>query len=58
MLPFGIAAWQTGRGGRFRTLPLTPHATTHMEILRRFLNCHITSESDEQGTIVSICPAV
>jgi RNA 3'-terminal phosphate cyclase (ATP) len=58
MLPFGIAAWQTGHGGRFRTLPLTCHSTTHMEILRTFLNSHITSESDEQGTAVSICPAV
>jgi hypothetical protein len=27
-----------------------------MDILRKFLNCHITSESDEQGTLVSICP--
>jgi RNA 3'-terminal phosphate cyclase (ATP) len=58
MLPFGIAAWQTGHGGRFRTLPLTCHSTTHMDILRTFLNCHITSESDDQGTTVSICPAV
>ncbi len=58
MLPFGIAAWQTGHGGRFRTLPLTCHSTTHMDILREFLNCHITSESDPHGTTVSICPAV
>jgi RNA 3'-terminal phosphate cyclase (ATP) len=56
MLPLGIAAWQTGHGGRFRTLPLTRHSTTHMDVLRTFLNCHITSESDEYGTTVSICP--
>jgi RNA 3'-terminal phosphate cyclase (ATP) len=55
MLPFGIAAWQTGHGGSFRTLPLTCHSTTHMEILRTFLNCYITSESDDEGTTVSIC---
>jgi RNA 3'-terminal phosphate cyclase (ATP) len=55
MLPLGIAAWQTGHGGRFRTLPLTRHSTTHMEILRTFLNCHITSYSDEHGATVSIC---
>jgi RNA 3'-terminal phosphate cyclase (ATP) len=54
MLPLGIAAWQTGRGGRFRTLPLTLHSTTHMDVLRAFLDCHITSESDDRGTIVSI----
>jgi RNA 3'-terminal phosphate cyclase (ATP) len=56
MLPLGIAAWQTGHGGRFRTLPLTRHSTTHMDVLRTFLNCHITSKSDEYGTTVSICP--
>jgi RNA 3'-terminal phosphate cyclase (ATP) len=56
MLPLGIAAWQTGRGGRFRTLPLTLHSTTHMDVLRTFLNCKITSESDDRGTTVSICP--
>jgi RNA 3'-terminal phosphate cyclase (ATP) len=56
MLPLGIAAWQSGRGGRFRTLPLTLHSTTHMDVLQTFLNCHITSESDDSGTIVSICP--
>jgi RNA 3'-terminal phosphate cyclase (ATP) len=56
MLPLGIAAWQTGHGGRFRTLPLTLHSITHMDILRTFLNCHITSECDGNGTMVSICP--
>ncbi len=56
MLPLGIAAWQTGHGGRFRTLALTLHSTTHMDILRTFLNCDITSESDVHGTTVSICP--
>ncbi len=58
MLPLGIAAWQTGHGGRFCTLPLTCHSTTHMDILRKFLNCHITSASDDRGATVSICPAV
>jgi len=56
MLPLGIAAWQTGHGSRFRTVPLTCHSTTHMDILRTFLNCHITSKSDEHGTTVSIYP--
>jgi RNA 3'-terminal phosphate cyclase (ATP) len=58
MLPLGIAAWQSGHGGRFRTLPLTCHSTTHMDILRTFLDCQITAESDCQSTIVSICPPV
>lgn len=51
MLPLGISAWQGGaadrsppgrqRGGSYRTLPLSRHATTHIDILRRFLNIPI-----------------
>jgi RNA 3'-terminal phosphate cyclase (ATP) len=43
LLPLAISAWQPGagdrpRGGAFRTLPLTPHATTHLEIIQTFLD--------------------
>jgi RNA 3'-terminal phosphate cyclase (ATP) len=46
LLPLGISAWQAQdgarqRGGSFRTLPLTPHSTTHIEILRQFLGIDI-----------------
>jgi RNA 3'-terminal phosphate cyclase (ATP) len=44
LLPLGIAAWQTGRGGSFRTLPLTRHTTTHIDLLREFLGIPIQVE--------------
>ena len=45
MLPLGIAAWQAGRGGSFRTLPLTRHSTTHIELLRQFLEIPISVDA-------------
>lgn len=56
MLPLGISAWQTGQnaqrpGGSFRTIALTRHSTTHLEIIRKFLNVDIRVEKDaEQPT--------
>jgi RNA 3'-terminal phosphate cyclase (ATP) len=44
MLPLGISAWQ-GAGGSYRTLPLSLHATTHLELLREFLGVRIDVES-------------
>ena len=46
MLPLGISAWQAGQAGRrgggsFRTLSLSRHSTTHIEILRQFLGIEI-----------------
>jgi RNA 3'-terminal phosphate cyclase (ATP) len=37
LLPLGIAAYLGSGGGTFRTLALTPHARTHLDILRQFL---------------------
>jgi RNA 3'-terminal phosphate cyclase (ATP) len=53
LLPLGISAWQPDgggqqRGGSFRTLALTPHATTHIEVLRAFLNVSIAAETAEK----------
>jgi RNA 3'-terminal phosphate cyclase (ATP) len=63
LLPLGISAWQPGdgcrqRGGSFRTLPLTPHATTHMEVLRAFLDVSIAVEAsdEDQSCCVRIAP--
>ena len=36
MLPLGIGAWLGSGGGVFRTMALSPHATTHAEILLPF----------------------
>ncbi len=48
MLPLGISAWQ-GSGGSYRTLPLSLHATTHIELLREFLGITIDVEQPDAG---------
>jgi RNA 3'-terminal phosphate cyclase (ATP) len=68
MLPLGISAWQKDddlaesaasgrtrqRGGAYRTLPLSRHATTHIDLLREFLGVTIELEespSRDQYTV-------
>jgi RNA 3'-terminal phosphate cyclase (ATP) len=46
MLPLGIGAYLGSGGGVFRTMDLSPHATTHLDILRRFLELDIHVEQD------------
>jgi RNA 3'-terminal phosphate cyclase (ATP) len=41
LLPLALA----GRGS-FRTLPLSLHATTHIELIRMFLEVRVTTEPD------------
>ena len=45
LLPMGLAAHR-GHPGSFRTLPLTKHSTTHIDVLRRFLD--VTIDCEEQ----------
>ena len=52
LLPLGISAWQGAAAGRqecstFRTGPLTPHATTHIDVLRAFLGIEISVHQPE-----------
>ncbi|MBI1312257.1 RNA 3'-terminal phosphate cyclase [bacterium] len=42
LLPLAIGAGQGTGGGVFRTLALTDHSKTHIEIIRRFLNVGIS----------------
>ena len=60
MLPLGISAWQGAdrpngpepngqRGGAYRTLPLSRHATTHIDLLRRFLGIAIDVDQSSTG---------
>lgn len=64
ILPLGISAWQPPsagrrRGGSFRTLPLSQHTTTHIEILRQFLEIDIQTIEAEDGTYeIRVGPAV
>ena len=54
LLPLGLAA-HAGQGGAFRTLPLTNHALTHLEILRRFLEIHVeVTQIAEQECVVRL----
>lgn len=46
LLPLGIAAWQSGRGGSFVTQPLTRHSQTHIDLLRSFLEIPISAERE------------
>jgi RNA 3'-terminal phosphate cyclase (ATP) len=43
MIPMALAG-----GGRFRTLPLTRHSLTNIEVIRKFLDVAITSEKQDR----------
>ena len=44
-------------GGQFRTLSLSPHSTTHLDVVQRFLDIQVeVEEKDRDETIVSIQP--
>jgi len=49
MLPLGIGAYLGSGGGVFRTMDLSLHATTHLEILRRFLKIDVQIEQVGPG---------
>jgi RNA 3'-terminal phosphate cyclase (ATP) len=50
LLPLGIGAHQGTGGGTFRTLDLTPHAWTHIDVLRAFLDVDVRVEESAGGT--------
>ena len=57
LLPLGLSAWLARRngsvgGGAFRTLPLTLHSTTHIDILRTFLDIDIQIDDSDAGSPV------
>ena len=52
MLPLGIGAYLGTGGGAFRTMELSRHATTHLEILKRFLEINVQVEQEENGNCV------
>lgn len=62
LLPLGLSAAQDSncqvrRGGVFRTGPLSLHATTHIELLQKFLDVQIQVENSNSGTLCSVTPA-
>jgi RNA 3'-terminal phosphate cyclase (ATP) len=52
LLPLGIAAYQKTGGGVFRTMPLTEHSKTHIDILRRFLEIKIDARRGGSNSVV------
>jgi RNA 3'-terminal phosphate cyclase (ATP) len=54
LLPLGLSAWRCGGGGRFRTGPLSPHAQTHIEILRMFLETSVRVEAEDGACLVTV----
>jgi RNA 3'-terminal phosphate cyclase (ATP) len=56
MLPLALAALQ-GTGGAYRTMPLTGHSYTHLEILQKFLPIQIgLQEENAQCVRIDIRP--
>ena len=49
VLPLGIGAHLGSDGGTFRAMGLSLHSTTHLEILRRFLEIGIQVDREENG---------
>ncbi len=41
MLPLGVSVFRGGPGGEYRTFALTPHSTTHLDVLRLFLDLDV-----------------
>jgi RNA 3'-terminal phosphate cyclase (ATP) len=55
LLPLGIGASQKTGGGEFRTLSLSRHSTTHIDVLKMFLDIEIEStqnDSDDWSVVV------
>ena len=52
LLPLGIGAY-LGGGGVFRTMALSRHSTTHLEILQRFLdlNVHVKQSGNDDWLV-------
>ncbi|WP_231943583.1 RNA 3'-terminal phosphate cyclase [Aeoliella mucimassa] len=54
ILPLSLAAWQSGTQSQFRTMALTRHSTTHIDIVRRFLEIPIDVDQQESAMTVTI----
>jgi RNA 3'-terminal phosphate cyclase (ATP) len=57
MLPLGASVLNGGPGGEYRTVALSRHATTHLEVLREFLDIDIAVDRrDRDDCTVRIGP--
>ncbi len=51
LLPLGIGAWQGRGGGQYRTLPLSQHALTQIDVLKQILDIRIETDQDAEGRV-------
>lgn len=61
LLPLGLSAAQADapgiqRGGSFRTLPLSRHSVTHIDILQTMLSVRINVQEADDGCVVTVRP--
>lgn len=61
LLPLGLSAAQdaegrVARGGTFRTVGLSQHSLTHIDILQKFLDIDVSVTEDAAGTQVVVGP--
>jgi len=54
LVPMALAARATGRGGRFRTGPMTLHAHTNLGLVERLLDVRFDVDETGAGAIVSV----
>ena len=62
LLPMGISAWQSlsgtdvsgSGGGTFRTMPLSQHSLTHIDVLQAFLGVSIEVQADASNGSVAV----
>lgn len=58
LLPLGLSAWQTRDTSRqrasFRTMPLTQHSRTHIDVLQKFLEIPIQLDSEGSRGSVTV----
>jgi RNA 3'-terminal phosphate cyclase (ATP) len=57
LLPMGIGAHQGTGGGAFRTLPLSSHSLTHVQVLKKFLDVTIRLEVEPSNCVVHVEPS-
>jgi RNA 3'-terminal phosphate cyclase (ATP) len=54
LLPLGIGAHQGTGGGEFRTLPLSSHSLTQIQVLQRFLDVNIEVKDEAAACLVRV----
>jgi RNA 3'-terminal phosphate cyclase (ATP) len=51
MMPMGLAA-SRGQSSEFRTMELSMHSQTHLDVLKRFLDIETSVVQEEAGSVV------